>query len=110
MDAFLNTAQLAGTDFTAGGFVFDFLVHLVNIFRKEKRKIKVLPQTTTLQNPYLLSEVEEKKVVLRHLANKQRLRVPRRPTWTKLVSPSELDRNEKTAFLDWRRGLAEWVF
>ena len=41
---------------------------------------------------------------------KLRLRVLRRPAWTKSVSPAELDRKEKASFLDWRRGLAEWVF
>lgn len=60
----------------------------------------------TSQNPYLLSEVEEKKTLMKHQENKQRLRVPRRPPWTKSMTPLELERQEKAAFLDWRRGLA----
>jgi large subunit GTPase 1 len=45
----------------------------------------------------------------RHRDNKQRLRVPRRPPWTKDLAPAQLERQEKDAFLVWRRGLAECV-
>ncbi|KAG7450705.1 P-loop containing nucleoside triphosphate hydrolase protein [Guyanagaster necrorhizus] len=91
LDEFLNTAQLAGTEFTA-----------------ERRNVKVIQQSaSTSQNPYLLNEQEEKKTLQRHRENKQRLRVPRRPPWTKGMTTVELDRQEKAAFLDWRRGLAE---
>ncbi|KAL0580818.1 hypothetical protein V5O48_001194 [Marasmius crinis-equi] len=90
LDEFLSTAQLAETDFTA-----------------ERRNVKIIPQTTnTSQNPYLLSEQEEKKTLQKHQENKQRLRVPRRPPWTKSMTTAELERQEKAAFLDWRRGLA----
>ncbi|KAF8807756.1 P-loop containing nucleoside triphosphate hydrolase protein [Phlegmacium glaucopus] len=91
LDEFLNTAQLAGTEFTA-----------------ERRNVKIIQQTTSAsQNPYLLSDQEEEKVVQKHEENKKRLRVPRRPAWNKTMTTEELDRNEKTAFLAWRRGLAE---
>ncbi|KAF8167726.1 P-loop containing nucleoside triphosphate hydrolase protein [Crassisporium funariophilum] len=91
LDEFLNTAELAGTEFTA-----------------ERRNVKIIQQTTTSShNPYLLSDQEEKTVIKKHEENKERLRVPRRPAWTKTMLPAELDRQEKTAFLDWRRGLAE---
>ncbi|KAF8641100.1 hypothetical protein AX17_000743 [Amanita inopinata Kibby_2008] len=42
----------------------------------------------------------------KHEENRNRLRVPRRPPWTKAMTVAEVDRQEKTAFLDWRRGLA----
>ncbi|KAF4623268.1 hypothetical protein D9613_002142 [Agrocybe pediades] len=91
LDEFFNTAQLAGTEFTA-----------------ERRSVKIIQQTTTAShNPHLLSEQEEKKVIQKQQANKQRLRVPRRPAWTKSMTPQELDRQEKASFLEWRRGLAE---
>lgn len=45
----------------------------------------------------------------KHRENKQRLRVPRRPPWTKDMTTAQLDRQEKDAFLEWRRGLAEYV-
>ncbi|KAJ7169703.1 hypothetical protein C8R46DRAFT_994085 [Mycena filopes] len=90
LDEFLNTAQLAGTDFTA-----------------ERRNVKIIQQSAgSSQNPYLLSEQEEIKTLKKHQDNKKKLRVPRRPAWTRGMSPAELDKQEKTAFLDWRRGLA----
>ncbi|KIK70791.1 hypothetical protein GYMLUDRAFT_32851 [Collybiopsis luxurians FD-317 M1] len=90
LDEFLNTAQLAETDFTA-----------------ERRNVRVIQQSADVsQNPYLLSEADEKKTLKKHQDNRKRLRVPRRPPWTKSMTPAELERQEKAAFLDWRRGLA----
>ncbi|KAJ7107609.1 hypothetical protein C8R43DRAFT_1080267 [Mycena crocata] len=90
LDEFLNTAQLAGTDFTA-----------------ERRNVKIIQQSAgSSQNPYLLTEQEEITTLKKHHENKKRLRVPRRPEWTKSMTPAELEQREKTAFLDWRRGLA----
>ncbi|KAJ7706371.1 P-loop containing nucleoside triphosphate hydrolase protein [Mycena rosella] len=90
LDEFLNTAQLAGTDFTA-----------------ERRNVKIIQQSAgSSHNPYLLSEQEEITTLKKHDENKKRLRVPRRPAWTKSMTPAELEQQEKTAFLDWRRGLA----
>ena len=82
----------------------------LNFASIERRNVKILPQTTTTsQNPYLLSEQEEKKTLQKHQENKQRLRVPRRPPWKKSMTTAELERQEKAAFLDWRRGLAVWA-
>ena len=84
---------------------------LVKIFMfKERRNVKIIHQVvSSTQNPYLLTEQEEANVLKRQEANRQRLRVPRRPPWTKLMTPVQLDKQEKVAFLDWRRGLAEYV-
>ncbi|KAF0462060.1 P-loop containing nucleoside triphosphate hydrolase protein [Gigaspora margarita] len=87
LDEFLSTAQLAGTQFTA-----------------EKMNIKVI--TNTYQNPFLLSADKEKETLARHEANKERLVIPRRPKWDKTTTPEQLDRNERDAFLQWRRDLA----
>ncbi|THV06027.1 P-loop containing nucleoside triphosphate hydrolase protein [Dendrothele bispora CBS 962.96] len=90
LEEFLNTAQLAETDFTA-----------------ERRNLRVIQAgPSAVHNPYLLSEQEEKKTLRKFEENKQRLRVPRRPPWTKSMTTAELERQEKAAFLDWRRGLA----
>ena len=35
------------------------------------------------------------------------LSVPRRPAWTRETTPEELDLNERRAFLEWRRALAQ---
>ncbi|CDO73000.1 hypothetical protein BN946_scf185007.g54 [Trametes cinnabarina] len=91
LDEFLNTATLAGTQFTA-----------------ERRNVKIISVASNAQqNPYLLSEEEERTTLQKHNENKQRLRVPRRPPWTKGMTTAQLDRQEKDAFLEWRRGLAE---
>ena len=58
-------------------------------------------------NPYLPSEEEEISTLRKQSENKQRLRVPRRPPWTKSIGQAQLERQEKEAFLQWRRGLAE---
>ncbi|KAI0715376.1 P-loop containing nucleoside triphosphate hydrolase protein [Earliella scabrosa] len=90
LDEFLNTATLAGTNFTA-----------------ERRNVKIIAAAAAQHNPYLLSEEEEQSTLRKHSENKQRLRVPRRPPWTKSMTTAQLDRQEKDAFLEWRRGLAE---
>ncbi|KIJ64999.1 hypothetical protein HYDPIDRAFT_124392 [Hydnomerulius pinastri MD-312] len=91
LDEFLNTAQLAGTEFTA-----------------ERRNVKIIQSSAgSTQNPYLLTDAEEQSTLLKHQANKERLRVPRRPPWTKSITTAQLDRQEKDAFLEWRRGLAQ---
>ncbi len=38
---------------------------------------------------------------------REMMRVPRRPAWTKETTREELEKNEKAAFLEWRRKLAE---
>ncbi|KAK9485392.1 P-loop containing nucleoside triphosphate hydrolase protein [Lipomyces starkeyi] len=88
LDEFLSTAELAGTDFTA-----------------TKLNIKILHQDQ--QNQYLLTAEQEVETSQRQQSHRQQLTVPRRPAWDDTTSPGELDRRERAAFLDWRRGLAE---
>lgn len=93
LEEFLNTAQMADADFTA-----------------ERRNIKVIQTPNvarTQHNPYLLTPQEEAEVLRNHRENRDRLRVPRRPAWTAETTPAQLERAEKDAFLQWRRGLAE---
>lgn len=95
LEEFLNTASLADADFTAerrsGG------VTVVAAPDRER----------TRHNPYLLTGQEEQEVLKKHVQNKERLRVPRRPEWTSATTRAQLERAEKDGFLDWRRGLAE---
>lgn len=88
LDEFLNTAELAGTDFTA-----------------TKLNIKILHQDQT--NPFLLTDEQQQEVNERQRSNRRRLTVPRRPYWDSSTTPGELDKAERMAFLEWRRGLAE---
>lgn len=59
------------------------------------------------QNPYLLTEEEEKEVKAKHSSNRKRLRVPRRPAWTRETDKADLERRERDEFLEWRKGLAD---
>ncbi|KAI6162036.1 hypothetical protein EDD17DRAFT_1776881 [Pisolithus thermaeus] len=91
LDEFLNTAQLAGMEFTAGS----------------GQNIKIIQSPAgSSHNPFLLSDQEEQSTLVKHKENKSKLRVPRRPPWTKSITTTQLDRQEKDAFLEWRRGLA----
>ncbi|CAG8446358.1 5659_t:CDS:10 [Ambispora gerdemannii] len=87
LDEFLTTAQLAGTNFTA-----------------EKLNITVVKNT--YRNPFLLDAEKERETLKRHAENKDKLTIPRRPKWDKTTTTEQLERNEKDAFLKWRRELA----
>ncbi|KAJ3053978.1 hypothetical protein HK097_002948, partial [Rhizophlyctis rosea] len=87
LDAFLSTAELAGTEFTA-----------------ERMNITVIQTPAT--NPFLLTPEKEKETLAEHEQNKDKLTIPRRPHWDTTTTPEELQRRERDSFLDWRRGLA----
>ena len=89
LDAFLRTAELAGTEFQA-----------------ERLNVKVIPTQTTAIHPNLLSPSELAQMHSKMLQHQDQLRIPRRPAWTTETTPSELDANERNAFLEWRRQLA----
>ena len=36
----------------------------------------------------------------------EHLKIPRKPYWNRDMTPEDVDRNEKDAFLDWRRNIA----
>ena len=88
LDEFLATAELAGTDFTA----------------EKMNNVKIIHMDQ--RNPYLLSAAEEAVVLGKQQKFKSQLTVPRRPHWDSSTTPQELDRQEKEAFFNWRRGLA----
>ncbi|GAA5994579.1 ribosome biogenesis GTPase LSG1 [Rhodotorula paludigena] len=95
LDEFLNTAQLADTDFSA-----------------ERQNIKVVISDPNLNpaashNPYLLTPQQEAELRSKQRENRERLQVPRRPPWTRQMTVVELERQERDAFLEWRRGLAD---
>lgn len=94
LEDFLNTAQLADADFTAER-------------RQNISVIKTADDSRLRHNPYLLTTQQERDVLKTHRENRDRLRVPRRPAWDASTTPAQLERAEKDAFLEWRRGLAE---
>jgi large subunit GTPase 1 len=89
LDEFLSTAELAGTDFTA----------------EKMSNVKIIH--TDQKNPYLLSAAEERAAVGKQKEHSGKLTVPRRPKWDASTTAEELDRMERDALLEWRRGLAE---
>ena len=89
LDEFLNTAELAGVDFTAEK------MNNVKIIHSDQR------------NPYLLSATEERSKLRKQAKNRDRLTVPRRPPWDEHTTHVDLDQREKATFVEWRRGLAE---
>ncbi|GAA5841852.1 hypothetical protein JCM11251_005403 [Rhodosporidiobolus azoricus] len=93
LDEFLSTAQLAETDFSA-----------------ERQNIKVISDPNLAaapHNPYLLTPQQEQELANKQRENVNRLQVPRRPPWTRQMTTVELERQERDAFLEWRRGLAD---
>lgn len=89
LDEFLNTAELADTDFTADKYA-------------QMKIIKV----DTSKNPYLLTKEQEKKIREIQQEHENKLTVPRRPKWEVSMTKFQIDRQEKDAFLGWRRSLA----
>lgn len=89
LDEFLNTAQLADTDFTADRY----------------NQVKII-KVDTSKNPYLLTADQEKMRNELHHANENKLKVPRRPAWDATTTKFQLDKQEREAFLEWRRDLA----
>ncbi|KAI8818060.1 uncharacterized protein EV422DRAFT_622247 [Fimicolochytrium jonesii] len=87
LEAFLSTAELAGTDFAA-----------------ERLNITVV--SNTYNNPFLLTPEKEAEALEQHREHKHLLTVPRRPKWDHSTTADELKRRENDSFLDWRRGLA----
>jgi len=77
----LSTAELAGTEFEA-----------------EKLNLKFVKPTA--ERGILRTNAEVYK------ANRELLRIPRRPKWDKTTTPEELAQAERDAFLEWRRHLA----
>ena len=84
--AFLRTAELAGTEFQA-----------------EKLNIQFVNPKS---NVGLLSTVERIDVENLIKSKKDLLKIPRRPKWTKETTPEELHALENKSFLDWRKDLA----
>lgn len=95
LDEFLNTAELADTDFTAEKHAS------VKIIRINNQAVD-----TGSYNPYLLTTAEEAKKFKVQKEHIKDLIVPRRPGWDENTTKFELERMESDAFLEWRRHLA----
>eukprot|EP01135_Chromosphaera_perkinsii_P011378 Nk52_evm23s2391 gene=Nk52_evmTU23s2391 len=87
LDAFLSTAELAGTEFTG-----------------ERLHVKIIEEHT---NTGMLSDERKEEIRQAEEDNRALLRIPRRPSWDAETTAEQLHQREKSSFLDWRRGLAE---
>ncbi|ODQ78034.1 hypothetical protein BABINDRAFT_40286 [Babjeviella inositovora NRRL Y-12698] len=89
LDEFLNTAELADTDFTA----------------ERGASVKII-KIDASKNQYLLTKAEELERSKLHKEFADKLTCPRRPAWDATTTRTQLERQEKVAFLEWRRQLA----
>lgn len=83
---FLRTAELAGTEFQAEKLNLQFMI----------------PRA----NAGVLSDNQTREIREKHIANKDLLKIPRRPRWNTGTTAEELQKAENEAFLEWRRGLS----
>jgi large subunit GTPase 1 len=96
LDEFLAMAELGDRDFTA-----------------ERRGAVVVsmgdgsdPNAAADPNAEERERVRRARVADAENAHRDKLKVPRRPPWTRETPPDVLDQNERRAFLEWRRALA----
>lgn len=93
LDEFLNTAELADTDFTAD--------------KHNQIKIIKVGNTSIVNQNGLLSPEEMEQIRVKHQLFENALTIPRRPRWTKGQLKLEIDRQENLAFLEWRKNIAQ---
>ncbi|XP_063965874.1 large subunit GTPase 1 homolog [Lytechinus pictus] len=86
LEDFLETAELAGTEFTA-----------------ERLNVKVIDPGQHTGLPSATESIEISKAQRENLAF---LQIPRRPKWDSTTSAEQLNQMEKEAFLEWRRELS----
>ncbi|CDK28288.1 unnamed protein product [Kuraishia capsulata CBS 1993] len=90
LDEFLNTAELADTDFTA----------------ERGSSVRIIRVDNSDNNPYLMTGDQQKEAFHKHQNLEFELTVPRRPRWDETMTKTVLERQENEAFLEWRRQLA----
>jgi len=87
LDEFLDTAEMAGVEFTA-----------------EKMNIKIVGATSGITG--VLGEQEKSRIKDLQEKHKSLVTIPKRPSWDENTTPEQLEEMEKEAFLNWRRSLA----
>lgn len=92
LDEFLNTAQLADTDFTAE--------------KQQQVKIIKVGNTSIVNQNGLLTQEETLELRKKHQEFENKLTIPKRPQWNKSQLKLEIQRQENLSFLEWRRDLA----
>ncbi|SCU99352.1 LANO_0F01552g1_1 [Lachancea nothofagi CBS 11611] len=93
LDEFLSTAELADKDFAADR-------------HSNVKIIRMDAGSDSRSQGVSLSNSEKLKINEKHRSQARNLIVPRRPAWNESMTRFQLERQEKDAFLDWRRKLA----
>lgn len=88
LDDFLDTAEMAGVEFTA-----------------EKMNVKIMGGGGGLSTG-VLGEQEKSRIKDLQVKHRNLVTIPKRPLWDENTTPEQLETMEKEAFLNWRRGLA----
>ena len=96
LDEFLAMAELGDRDFTAE--------------RRGAVVVSMADGSDPNADPSASAEERERerrsRVAAAEATHRDKLKVPRRPPWTRETPPEVLDQNERRAFLEWRRALA----
>ena len=69
----------------------------------ERLNVTIVDKSKT--NPFLLTPEKEMETLKLFDSHRHLLTVPRRPYWDASTTPDQLQAAEKSAFLEWRRGL-----
>ncbi|SCU84097.1 LAME_0C08218g1_1 [Lachancea meyersii CBS 8951] len=93
LDEFLNTAELADKDFAADR-------------HSNVKIIRMDAGSDSRSQVVSLSNSQKQQLSEKQRSQAENLIVPRRPAWTESMTRLQLDRQEKEAFLNWRRKLA----
>lgn len=96
LDEFLAMAELGDRDFTAE--------------RRGAVVVSMADGSDPNADPSAGAEERERerrsRVAAAEATHRDKLKVPRRPPWTRETPPEVLEQNERRAFLEWRRALA----
>jgi large subunit GTPase 1 len=102
LEAFLGTAQLAGTTFVAE----KRNVTLVDRLGPAGKAQGLHATSEYYVNPHLLTSEQLKLTLEQQKLHQDDLNIPKRPKWDKKTTKEQLQRAEKDAFLIWRRVMA----
>jgi large subunit GTPase 1 len=98
LESFLHHATMSNRDFTADRESVTFVVN---------NETKTFVMNETGDSLVLQTQSEEEIAKRAHELRNIILPIPRRPKWSKKMTKTELDENEKATFLKWRRKLAK---
>ena len=107
LEEFLNTAELAETDFTAERRNVRIVNMNPSLSSSSSSQSTFLPSSTNAIRQSKNDSVDGLLSFEHQLETiNDKLLIPRRPPWTESMTAEEVNRQEREAFLEWRRSLA----